>query len=116
MRKISALNFLAFTHVLPVVTSSKLWRESDVWKFRLAFVLTNLWFYLGKEFCDFRIGFGRFLQWKLKLNFPEFEIGQPTQTKTTSSSDQSLKGKVFVVSPLESEGLEVQRGLRIWVV
>jgi hypothetical protein len=54
-----SINPLAFTHNPPVVIASNLFREPDVRKFNLAFVLTKCVVVFGKEICDFRLSCGR---------------------------------------------------------
>ena len=51
---------LSVSLMSPEVTASYLFGGPDIWKFILAFVLRNLWYYFGEEISDFQLRCERF--------------------------------------------------------
>jgi len=60
-----SLDPVTSTRVPPEVTAPKLIARTQRLEIYLLFFVTDLWFYFGKEVCNF-------CPWKFKLNFQEF--------------------------------------------
>jgi len=67
MKGLQSFNPLAFTHVLPDVTNSKLYEDLMFGKLCLALYLQNLWFTLVMKLVTFGYVVGVFLPRKFKL-------------------------------------------------
>jgi hypothetical protein len=63
------LNPLAFTHVPPDVANTKLYKDSDIWKFCLALCLQNVCFIPVKKLATLGYVVGVLFQRKLQLIF-----------------------------------------------
>jgi hypothetical protein len=105
-----SLNRLAFINDPALFTASKLLREPDVWKFGLAFVLIKMYGFIVVKNLRLPVLLWTFLSHRnLSLTFKNFKM---TSQRKFVRPVTTGKGEGVGGVALESEGVEVQRGLK----